>query len=54
MRARDIGQASTYKRKEKNVDPERRTKSKEDPREVEARGAREETTREQKGLEALA
>ena len=53
LRARDIGQASTYKRKEKNVDPERRTKAKEDPREIEARGEREETTQEQKGLEAL-
>ena len=35
-RARDIGQESTYKRKEKVVDPERRTKQREDPREVAA------------------
>ena len=43
-RAREMGPASTYyKRKEKTVDPERRTKTKEDPREVEARGEREET-----------
>ena len=52
-KARELGPASTYKRKEKNVDPERRTKAKEDPREVEARNEREETTQEQKGLEAL-
>ena len=37
-RACDIGQEATYKRKEKVVDPERRTKRREDPREVEARG----------------
>ena len=53
LKARDIGQASTYKRKEKNVDPERRTKAKEDPREVGARNEREETTQGLKGLEAL-
>ena len=53
LRARDIGQASTYKRKEKNVDPERRTKAKEDPREVEARNEREEISQGQKGLEAM-
>ena len=35
------------------MDPERRTKRKEDPREVEARGEREETVQAQKGLEAL-
>ena len=37
-RARDIGQEATYKRKEKMVDPERRTKRREDPRKVESRG----------------
>ena len=52
-KAREIGQASTYKRKEKTVDPERRTKTKEDPREVKARGEREETKQAQKGQEAL-
>ena len=29
-KARELGPASTYKRKEKKVDPERRTKAKED------------------------
>ena len=53
LKARDIGQTSTYKRKEKMVDPERRTKSKEDPREVEARGEREETTQEKKTLRSF-
>ena len=51
--AREIGQEATYKRKEKSVDPERRTKRREDPREVEVRGEREETMQAQKGLEAL-
>ena len=52
-KAGEIGQQKTYKRKVKTVDPERRTKRKEDPREVEARGEREETEQAQKGLEAL-
>ena len=52
-KAREIGQESTYKRKERTVDPERRTKKKEDPRKVEARSGREETMQAQKGLEAL-
>ena len=53
LKARDMGQASTYKRKEKNIDPERRTKARQDPREVGARNEREETTQGLKGLEAF-
>lgn len=52
-KAREIGQEATYKWKEESVDPERRTKRREDPREVEARGEREEMMQAQKGLEAL-
>ena len=50
QRARDIGQGSTYKRKEKMVDPECHKKHHEDPREV---AEREEVERAKRGLEAL-
>ena len=53
QRAHEIGQSSAYKRKESMVDPERRTKQHEDPREVAAREEREEVERAQRGLEAL-